>query len=300
MDFFVQLIVLGLLLPAVVSAVLLASGWQAWRLAGPAPSAAWSTGWALAAGFVVSTCVVLGWPKTAPIATEEWLVWLALAAAIVGTVPQAAWARWWFAWPVRAALLAAMLYATAGPKIQYGWEITQTVLWFGGVMLLGVVLWQALDFMQKRLPTAVFGFVLALPVGLGGLALTDGGSAKLGQLSGVLGILLGMLFIAGLIWHGRASGAGPTALLCLVFGALLLNGHWYGTRELPLPSVLLFMLAPLCGLFAFMPQLRGRPWWQKGLAAIFITAVFSAIALGLSLDFSGEATHASPDYSEYE
>lgn len=274
MDAFVfQLIVLGLVLPLAVAGAVLALGWRMWHPGVNRHSDPTVASWAVAIGLTVSVIAILGWPQVPPLTTEQWLVWIILAAGLIGGVTD-----WWqrrsmLATPLRLVAIGVMVYLSAGRQV----DGADAIWWVGGLTLVITLVWLLLDFQRRFLPEplSVFGFATA--AGFGGAGLVLGGTASLGQVGGVLGLLLGLLFLGMAFFPAKRASGAPAVFHALVTACLLLNGVWYTAGYFPFWAAALIFLSPLAASVYWLPPLARLPWWMRWGVAMATVLVLAGV-----------------------
>jgi hypothetical protein len=166
---------LGVLLPAVVAAVLLLP--LRLRSSMADRTARLLGGLAIALGFLAGY-IGLGFAPLKPDDAWNWLPWLGLGAAIAGVIDR----PWWLAALVRlaGAALAAWLLVPRWESADL-WRLDARVL----LGLMAFLVWST----DRQLPNAadrLWLFLLLLATAAGAAVLMLGASAKLAQLAGVL------------------------------------------------------------------------------------------------------------------
>ena len=306
-----------LLLSAGVAFVLaaearIAFGWL-WRTA---PAAWRSFGGAVAVGAALfAGAWALGlkpkWPPTED--QHRYLLILLPAAVLIASLAAFLDVRWWLGWPLRLLLALAaariLLHDTvyledsAGPRTRK-WTPGQTRLILGGLAVLLLAVWAALDVLGRRTRGAAAWAALAV-------ASTGAGVAVMYShylTGGLLGIpLAGALLGAGaaaLLFSGpRETGSLGVGVVGL-FGLLIVGRFMV---ELTTANALLLLLAPLLGWAPELPGMR-RLWpVVRGTLAVVLVAVPVGVAVVQARDRARaeEAPAASPtegtlrDYEQF-
>ncbi|MEM1057731.1 MAG: hypothetical protein AAGK14_00665 [Verrucomicrobiota bacterium] len=280
----------GMALPVAVMALALVVGWRLWsprqeRRADEA-GASWSLVLGLGAGWVM----VKGWPNVPAVSTEDWILWFLLAAGAIGATT-----GWWqrrirISMPLRAAVVALMVYLTAGPNTQTNQDVWVIV----GLVLVIVLTWVLLDDQRRRLPEPLSLWGLATAAGCGGLAIINGGALPTGMSPGALGQMMGLLFLGVLLLPAKTAGGAPAVFHCVYTACLLLNGYWYA-QYVPIWAVAGIFLSPLLGYLYLVPGLaRGPAWLRWGLPMLAVLAL--AMTLAILCNFPPESAEDAYGY----
>jgi hypothetical protein len=224
---------LGVLLPAVVAAVVLLPlrlrpglGDAAKRLLG---------GLAIALGFLAGY-IGLGFAPLKPVDSWNWLPWLGLVAAMLGTIDR----PWWLAAVARlaAAVLAAWLLVPV-------WE-SNDVWRLDARLLLGLMtflVWTT-DRPVPGRANRLWLFLLTLAAAAGAAVLMLGGSAKLAQLAGAL---TATLAAAAVVMPSGPTPPGIVPVVGVVLSGLMASGLFDTHSAVPrasyfLPAFVLLLL----------------------------------------------------------
>jgi hypothetical protein len=271
--------------PALVTAVLLflLTEPDVWRWLPPGHRlhrwrsvAAWPL--ALAIGYIVGhaaglrlTRADLWFPKV----SQDWLPWLAAAAALIAVAPRLPGPKWvpWLAWGFLAALTPPLLTRSI---IEYQWSVPQAAVW---LTVLGTALLAVMMLLRGR-GDGVMPPLWALLALMVAATLVMSGSQKLGQLGLALAATL-TAAAAAAWWTGglaQARLAGP--MVAMLLAGLLIVGHWYasltGVNAILLGGALLFTAdAPIT------PASWGRRW--RVAARVGLTTALGGAAVALAL-----------------
>ena len=300
---YLEQVLLGLALPAAVSAMTLAVAWRPWRRAIPSDRSAgdpsgrrsvaagpWSVAAAVGAGYVAGHAALRGWPPFPPLEATNWLFHFALAA-IVPPVVYSAWGRLrWLRWVFRVVLSTALPLLVLWPLVEHTWGRTESVLWLAGLSVGTLALWSALGALVERARGALVPLALLVAAAAGGPIFVVSGSLLVGQLGGALAAALAPLPLAVALRPGRAtSGVVPPALLLLT--GLSINGYFYVEPFDPVlsaASILLLAVAPAAAWIAWLRPLRSRGW-KATLTGALATALVVGAALLLAFLAAPEA-----------
>lgn len=145
--------------------------------------------------------------------------------------------------------------------------------WIIDAILVGSGVWIALAFSVDHLPTPVLLGPIALAMAGGAGVAVLSSSALLGQLLGGVGLVFGVIALAG--WHKADLKAsyGAIALGITVLGVLLVFGHY--TTQLPRGAGTLLLLTPAVALVG---RLFERTW-----VAVLVVGALAAAPVGLAV-----------------
>jgi len=283
---------LGVLLPFGVAAVVFIAARR-----GAAPGS-WGGAIALPAAFLIGRLSLAGWrwPPFPPIDSTDWLVYAALAAALLGLLaslwemPRAA------VWVERLAVSGAFVALLARPLVGHTWSSALAARWLVGATVAVALVWWALDIWTRKAPGAATAFWLMVIGSAGALVLVFGRSAFLGQSAGGLAAGLGAAWVVSMLLRRRgvlARGAVPA--LALLFPGLLLCGHWYASVSLLQGALLAAapVLAALTSRGAFARMPAGRAAFVRALAVLI------PVGLATGLAFYEWNAIAPGNYEEY-
>lgn len=251
-------------------------------------------GLALVVGLTVAFVGVAGAPQFPPRDAHFWVLPAVWAAAVGGAVVDRlrlrapGWAVGVLALGVLGVFMWRLLAPLAGVWGDNGpldeLAASAWVLDAGAALLVG---WLAFDAGARSAPTPVALGPLALAFAASAGAIGLSGSALVAQLLGALGIVVGVVGLAGWRWPDiRPTHAGVGASVT-AFGLLLLYGHFYVDAPRPALAVLLPVL--------FVPlAVRGvgSTWKAVALAlALTLPAVAASLHLAKVAD---EVANAEP------
>ena len=195
-----------------------------------------------AAAFALACSMALHGLPFPPRETGHWIPILAAAGALggllAGVLPEAG------AWAVRILLSAGVAWVLTAPRRQHAWKEGATAwIWLLALTLLLAGGWALWDRLARRPGAMRFGTATGLAAGLCAIIFLFAGGARDGQISGALGLILGVVALAGFVWHGRTVGPGLAGAGAVGFFALLVNMTLYA--ELPPAAALCAWAAPL-------------------------------------------------------
>jgi len=296
----------GGVLPAVAAASALA---MVWRVTGKAASA-WRTAivlgyvvghWALDArtiGFVAALS-----KSYQPTEARDWLPLLILLAIVPDALACVGRRGSALAWLLRIALclfipwrlLHNSAYLPIGISSDFdfdlgGWSIGEATAWIGGIGAVLLIGWQWLRIVDQQSDVLVRS-ALAVVATLGA-AIVSALSASLvyGQMFGVLTAALAGCSLAAMILstgRGPEAAAGP---VLVVFGSLLVAGHFYAELKIHHAGLLWVAVAVAIGWLPLSAKLPPR-WQAIGRSVLCIATLGGAVALA-SLDFAATQEEA--------
>lgn len=270
---FLKLILLGVLLPAVVSGVVFWLEWQLGRR-----ESAWPGALALGLAYGAGHWGVIGWPAFPPVDVTHWLPYLALAAMLFGLRdglwPMPVWQRW----ALRLTLTGGTLWLLLRPLARNSWTGSQTVWWLAGLGAAFLIVWWQVDTLAERTRGAAIPLALMV-LGTGtSIALVLGRSALLGQLAGALTAALGAAWVVSWFHSGLRLARGAVPVIVVLLAGFWLSGYFYA--EVPAVTVALLWLAP-AGLWAGeWSRAQSLKPWQGALVRAAAVLVPMALALG--------------------
>ncbi len=293
-----ELVLVGVLAPALAAGVLLGLGWKAWRREDEGIDGRWSGGPALALAFLLTFVLVSGLPASllpdSPRTPTglDWLAWLSLPALLLLAFEHKL-GRWKHV--LRGVVALAAVRLVLHNAFESTFAVDEGGKWLAGLTILYLVLWAALARVCGQRSGASSPLVLwTLATGLAVLAgLT--GSVKIGQLGGALAAGLGAATV--IAWRRprlTLSGSGVGMALLLLFG-LGMNAHVFSYTEGP--EILLVASAPLFALLADLPPLRFKRPALRTATVMLLTALPIVVAITrAAIAFAAEAD----EYGGYE
>lgn len=145
--------------------------------------------------------------------------------------------------------------------------------WIIDAVLVGAAVWIALALSAAHLPTPVLLGPIALAMAGGAGVAVLSHSALLGQLLGGVGLVFGVIALAGWYKSDLKAGQGAVALGVTVLGVLLVFGHY--TTQLPRGAGTLLLLTPAAALVG---RLFARTW-----VAVLVVGALAAAPVGLAV-----------------
>lgn len=271
----VDIFLAGTLVPAVVALVLLAVAHRLHQWAWYAPEG-WG-GVALGAGFAFAYVATQGTPAFPPVEAKHWIVYYAVAAALVGLVPvPKAYARF------KPALYLALFAGTVGgilsTRVANEWDRWQSAAWIMLSAAMPMIAAGLID-AKREITNAYVTIGQFLVAGtLLALLLLFSNSIVLAQLAGALTAACGAWVLIILLLHDTPD-RGTTIVYTTLWYALLYVGYHYA--DMPLTSFALAAAAPWSLVLARRAVIRkfGRVWTEVAAGALLGGALGTATAV---------------------
>ncbi len=284
-SFFIQQILLGVLLPAVscgVSFLILKKFLKKHILT-----------MSLVIGFMAAYSGLSSF-RLPPLTIQQWLPYLITASLgltlLEHSIPilkQQAWLRWL----TRLILFNLWLFQLFGPFLKGSllrparWGINDLILNFIIISLFIMVFWWMLERLSVRtqtkdklertlLPTAL---VLVGTASSVSIALSH--SLVTAQLSGALTAALGAIMVITWLWGDAELAPSAIPVIAIVQAALLLNAYYFAA--LPWYTTLLIVASPSI-LFLQLNPIRVPEWLSRLLAYITPLTIVAAVSIYLS------------------
>jgi hypothetical protein len=273
-------------LPGCLGGILLLIAWPPrGRLQAPWRLAAGGAAFALA--FAASMAQVAGWTTSSPaeiwarvLEPERWqrTLYVALAAAAIGTI--AAWCRRprWSWWLIGAALAASTAFLLQPPAAPQHTLVSRPLI---AVAVLGS--WVLLEPLAQRRPGTTMPLALALVMlGAAGV-LMQSRNGSLALLAAALATVATVAAGLGGLNRNLCLGRSATAVIAAMLPSLLLVGAWYDFGPLPLICFVLVVAAPAALWIGELEPITRRPPWQTLSLRVGIVTVPVALAVALAL-----------------
>lgn len=188
-----------------------------------------------AGGIIWAYLLAFGGLAFPPRESGQWIPYLGGAVAIVGCLQG-----------TRLVRQVSNLVLSLGTALIFFWsQISGNSLAFVWVVAVTVVLFVSTILLQQliedRCSGAELSLGLALSAGAGGIVIFLGGSAVLGQVSGSMGAILGVIAVLAFFFNITVGRVLPLVYL-FVFSSLLLTGCLFA--QLPWLTAVLLWIAP--------------------------------------------------------
>lgn len=281
MTFLAQQLLWGAVLPAMITLLVLAVSWRAWRRDGV--SSHWATPLALAAGYLFAHWRIVGLPLTfPPVDSNEWLFVVALVVALWGVIEHFAMKRVLLLSAARALLIAVITWFVLRPLMGSVWQGTSAYIWWLSLALGWWLWWSVQTRLAANVPGVPVTLVLSMVAGGGGLVLLWSNSSSLSQLSGAIAAVTGVL-VPLVFWRREGNmGAGGIAFVAGVLGLIWVNAIAF--VPVPIWRIAVLAGASLTPLFApaLLPGLRRKPVWATVAVCALLTALLLAVVMWLT------------------
>jgi hypothetical protein len=188
-----------------------------------------------AGGIIWAYLLAFGGLTFPPRESGHWIPYLAGVAAIVGCLHGTRLVRQ--ASNLVLSLGTALIFfwsQISGNSLALVWVVAVTIVLFVSTILLQQVI-------EDRCSGAELSLGLALSAGAGGIVIFLGGSAVLGQVSGSMGAILGVIAVLAFFFTATVGRVLPLVYL-FIFGSLLLSGCLFA--QLPWLTAVLLWIAP--------------------------------------------------------
>ena len=287
-------ILLGFIVPFLVTATILALAWRPWRV-GRARDARWAGALAVAAGYAIAYARLvdgLGFP---PPSSDAWIIYLLLPCALVGAL--GCWMRpgpafWLATVPLLFGLLVWLLLrpviGTGVTRFGAAWRVVVFAL----VM---TIWWFMLNHFARHGPRLLAPAVALLVCIGAAVVLGDNGLLQRGGITcAALAVVLAAVLLVGAITRRFTFAGGGTLAASFVLLGTIAYGWFYIYPE-PGPrlswAIVLLLVSPLLAWAGSLRALRRRNAWQRGLVSVF--AVFLGVAGAVALAESAPAEKSS-------
>ena len=229
----------------------------------------------LAAGTIWAYLLAFGGFAFPPRESHQWIPYLAGVVALVGCLQGFRLGRQGS--NLALSLGFALIFFCSqipGNPLALVWIVALTIALFVSTILLQKVI-------EDRCSGAELTLGLALSAGAGGIALFLGGSAVLGQISGSLGVILGVIAILAFFFNTTVGAILPL-IYVFIFGCLLLSGCLFA--QLPWLTAILLWAAPWALIFG---QRSDHPRLSRRATALLLRmlGVFALVAIALGSAF---------------
>ncbi|GEM_PF-639700 len=164
-------------------------------------------------------------------------------------------------------------------------SVAAKIVWAVVLGLGFAVVWTGLDELSERQTDALLPLLLSLIAATNSAALFISHSAQLSQLSGVLASAVGAIFVFCL-WQrhwSMAKGASGVFVL-LLFG---INTCCMFYADLPLLSLVFFLLAPLSGWVRILLLTSKLPRWSQLTLQVAVSLLLAFVGVGIAIYKNG-------------
>jgi hypothetical protein len=227
-----------------------------------------------AGGIIWAYLLAFGGFVFPPRESGQWIPYLAGAVAIVGCLQGTRLVR--HLSNLVLSLGTALIFfwsQISGNSLVFAWVVAVTIVLFMSTILLQQVI-------EDRCSGAELSLGLALSAGAGGIVIFLGGSAVLGQVSGSIGAILGVIAVLAFFFNATVGRVLPLVYL-FIFGSLLLSGCLFA--QLPWLTAVLLWIAPWALVIGQRLEHPKIPSRAKALLIRMLSVIaLVAIAVGSS------------------
>lgn len=287
-------ILLGFVVPFLVTATILVVAWRPWRV-GRARDARWSGGLAVAAGYAIAYARLVNGLAFPPASADAWIVYLLVPCALIGAL--GCWMRpgplAWLTtvWLLFAVLVWLLLRPLIGTDVSRFGAAGRVVIF----ALAMTVWWAMLNHLARHGPRLLAPAIILLVSTGAAVILGDNGLAQRGGFTcAALAGIMGAVLVAGAITRRFTFAGGGTLAASLVLLGTLAYGWFYIYPEPGARlswAMVLLLLSPLFAWAGSLRVLRRRNAWQRGLVSLF--AVFLGVAGAVALAETSPAEKSS-------
>ena len=256
--------------------------------------AGWGAAVAIAGGFVIAFVHHFDVPPLPPASAQQWVFVLAGPLALVGAATALVKSKW---------------FGIVGPIVVLGfvpWLMLRKFnfespqlrwTWIGGGAVAIIAWWTGMELLARRARGGSLPLLLAIVIGVTGLAIIDGGIRTLGEATGSIAFPLLVIAAAATWSRGASLARGGTLAFAGLFGGLLICGHLLGYPGVPLLHVALLALAPLAAWAGELPGLGKPDSWKR--FAVRTIAVLAVLALPAITAITGLKGTLDEQYESY-
>jgi hypothetical protein len=287
-------IVVGFALPAVVCGLILLAAWQPWRRQSPRDGR-WAGAIAIGTAYVVAYARLVGDLHFPPSSPDNWIIYLMPVVMVVGVLfcrmPQAPLVRLGTVVIVCVALVWLLVKPVIGPETSLATKVFE----IGAASIAMTAWWLVLNELARHGPRMTAPAIGVLVAAGASVVLGDNGLAIRGglPLAALAAILLITTIVAAITPRFRLAGGGTLAVTLILFGTFL-YAYFYVFEPSPrlLAAMPILAGSPVLAWLAWLPGIRRRAAWQRGVIAI--VAVLIAIAGAVALvEWPGHVTAAN-------
>ena len=237
----------------------------------------------LAGGIIWAYLLAFGLLAFPPRESGQWIPYVAGLVALVGCLQV-----------FRLGRHVSNLVLSLGTALIFFWpQVTGNPLTVVWIIVLTIVVFISTILLQRviedRCSGAELTFSLALSAGAGAIVIFLGGSAVLGQISGSMGVILGVIAVLAFLFNATVGTVLPLIYL-IVFACLLLSGCLFA--QLPWLTAILLWVAPWGLLFG---QRSDKPRISQRALALLLRLIGVAVLVAIAV---GSAFLLTPPSSE--
>jgi hypothetical protein len=257
--------------------------------------AGWGAAVAIAGGFMIAFVHHFEVPPFPPASAQQWIFFLAVPLAAVGVATAMVRSKWF-------GILAPVVILGVVPWLmlrKFNFETPELRwAWIGGGAMAIIAWWAGMEPLARRGRGGSLPLLLALVIGITGLAIIDGGIRTLGEATGSVAFPLIIIAIAATRARGASMARGGALVFAGLFGGLLICGRLLGYPGVPLLHVALLALAPLAAWAGELPGL-GKPdsWKRFAVRAVAVLVVLALPAISAINGLKGTLDEQYESYS---
>lgn len=294
-------ILLGFVVPWLACAAMLAAAWQPWRRGAKSPrDGRWAGGIAIAAGYTIAYGRLVGELRLPATSPDNWIVHLAGVGALVGVafclLPVPKWARVSAGLVLAAVLCFVLLKPLVDPAtVAKG----AAAAWVAGGAVAITLWWLCMNQVALAGPRMLAPAVAMLAAAGAAAVLGEGGLAQRGGFTmGAAAAVLGASLAVAAFTPRFSLAGGGTLVAALIIPGTLFYAWFYiypdiGPRMMT--AIALVFAAPALAAVVFLPGVRNRSPWTRGIVAVL--AVLLGVAAAVALVATDHAPQAAPaDY----
>lgn len=252
---------------------------------------AWGMAVALGATYVAADVLCFGVPELAPVRSESWWVHLAAAATLVGIVGWLKPIPVALRWTVIVLLFITAIFVTVRELLPFeSWMTWQAAVQCLGLAVGWLVLLWALQQTARRVPgrTVIWVWVAVFAL------VTFAAFIPMAQDL----IMRGLIVLLALLGVGIAASigtkvqmqGGPTLIVTLLFGLILLHLHLYTAPPFPPWTIAALAACPLLAWVRLLPMLKKRRAHSARLITLAVVALaVLAILSPMAIRFINES-----------
>ncbi|WP_133622138.1 hypothetical protein [Bradymonas sediminis] len=248
--------------------------------------------WAAASGFGLAFgagfLALVGAPDFLPGNAMHWLFYMALVAVGVGVIEGIRHTNDGLRAALRLGLALLTFRLTLGFMVEHHWDGASAWIWLGGLTLGSNALMNALDRAAQERPGAMVPLAMTLMSAGGAAVLVLTGSARVGQLMGVMTAAATATLVVAWLRPGLRVSRGGSTVFGLLFSALLAYGY-FTSADVPAfadalnhPQTLATLLvaaSPLMLWVSGQNPIKRMTSWRAALASAALVA--TPLAAGL-------------------
>ncbi|TNE45500.1 MAG: hypothetical protein EP343_26660 [Deltaproteobacteria bacterium] len=243
----------------------------------------WLGGLGLALGYAVGYVGLLGFPKWGDTSSQVWMFWLLPFVLLLGVFDTALKLPRPLVWAGRAALFLVMYYMMFRTQVEEEiWTKSQLFQYVGIMAALALIVWALWENTSDQVSEATLGWVVMVVSLLTSFVIVLSGSAKFGQMMGVMISVLGVWWVLSWFAAFRKIRArfvrGILPVFVMIYMGYCLNGFFY-TDMTKLTAAMLLLVPVLLWLGSKLHTPSKS--WQKVLYYTALAAAPVLVALGV-------------------